>query len=300
MSSKTNYEDQKSLDRFQLKPFSGNKAHWMDFKFEVQQAINTDARTLENGAEYLFAVFPTNAAGERQIPERWALREEPEPLWGVAGANRERRAERGEEIKDSRARNKRNVELQAACSSIIGSRVDEAIKRDLLTVAGKDPNLAWHRLEELYGPASSGANDYSTAFQRVIAARMEPQERFSAWITQWDIQATYCDLSDDMRRAILLSDRSNVLRMQCLPDRLQEHVAYCLQHALSYAKTVKYLRTQDNRAHDAGTKLPGNKSSVKAVQSDGKQSRGIRERNDLLCLNCKNYCHSADNCRAKA
>ena len=78
----------------------------MDFKFEVQQAINTDARTLENGAEYLFAVFPSNAAGERQIPERWAPREEPEPLWGVAGANRERRAERGEEIKDIRARNK--------------------------------------------------------------------------------------------------------------------------------------------------------------------------------------------------
>lgn len=237
-SSSSSNEDRKILDRFQLAKFNGNRSQWVDFKFEVQQAINMDSRTLEFGAEYLFSAFPLNAAGDREVPERWALRDEPEPLYGVPGTTPRQRSERIEEIKDVRLRNKRNVELQAACSAIIGSRVDEAIKRDLLTIAGKDANLAWQRLEELYGPASSGANDFSTAFHRVLGAKMNPKERFSAWFTQWEIQASYCELTDKMRRAIILSDRSGALHMQCLPDRLQEHVAHCLQEAMRDRKSV--------------------------------------------------------------
>ena len=56
---------------------------------------------------------------------------------------------------------------------IVVSRVNDAIKRDLQTVAGDDANLAWRRLEELYGPASSGNNDFSTAFYRCLGIRMD-------------------------------------------------------------------------------------------------------------------------------
>ena len=226
----SNLEENKTkmLDKFQLNRFTATKSSWNDFKFEVEHALSMDSRTLDHGREYLFEVFPVNADGEREIPVRFQRQEVPESLTDQAGVTEARQRQRGALRKEVIESNKERASLIAACMQIVVSRVNDAIKRDLQTVAGDDANLAWRRLEELYGPASSGNNDFSTAFYRCLGSRMDPQMRFDAFMTQFEIDAAYCKLSSAMKRAVLLSDKSNSLKAQCLPDRLMEHVAHCI------------------------------------------------------------------------
>ena len=201
------------LDRFQETKFTGNKSLWTDFKFEIEQALSLNSDTIDHGREYLFENFPEDVDGNREIPERWRPIPMLESLTGVAGVPEARQKQRSSRIKEIRDANAERSKLVAACMTIMVSRVSDAIRRDLQAVAGSDANLAWHRLEELYGPVSSGPNDFSTAFQRVIGSRMDPQARFDAFMTQFEIDATYCQLSNSVKRSILLSDRSNPLKM---------------------------------------------------------------------------------------
>jgi hypothetical protein len=189
--------------------------------------------------------------------------------------------------------------LSERCSKLFNIKFNEF---------GGNPVRCWQYLATHCGPASLGNSDVSSVFVRFIEMKMEPSQRLSEFLIEWDKLREYTKCNNDIARALLLSDaKIGKYGIQVLPDRLKDAVRRCKDDDKTYDECRQYLLTKDDQAHAAGD-LPGNSKRANAVycqEAGGGGSTSSSSAQDdfnysIKCFNCNNRGHTVDQCQLDA
>ena len=275
------------LSYFQKNHYTGDRSQWMLFHDEVKTAILN--KVGEQGTRLLFTKWPLDPTDPAKyimdreftklpIPEPFAEdEEEMEDLLPngdrqyndngtvkmkeITEAMRTRR-------KDARAHaiqfNKDLNSTIVDCQRILSERCSKLFNIKFNEFGG-NPVRCWQYLATHCGPASLGNSDVSSVFVRFIEMKMEPSQRLSEFLIEWDKLREYTKCNNDIARALLLSDaKIGKYGIQVLPDRLKDAVRRCKDDDKTYDECRQYLLTKDDQAHAAGD-LPGNSKRANAV-----------------------------------
>ena len=130
--------------------------------------------------------------------------------------------------------------LVTGCQRIVSEACGYGINKKFNQFAG-DPIKSWHYVKEHYGPTSMGHADLSGSVMSLINIEMPYEDRFLDFMVSFDIMKDLTKSDISTARALILSDGTNRLKIQVLPDRLMDAVKRCIQDNKSYEECLIYL-----------------------------------------------------------
>jgi hypothetical protein len=306
------------LSTFQKEKFDGAKWKFNEFQDEVMIAVQNKLGS--KGRMFLFTVWPNNVpVGEEYntvavpnmldgLTQVQAIDAQGNPQVDAQGqpvmtaVTPAMRKDRRDEIKMIKDHNSEIFDMERKCVEIISERCNAAINQTLVNFNG-DPLRCWDYLRRTFGPESRGPQDKGSAFIEFAEIRMQPNERFTNFLVDFQRKQAYTLTSDDSANGLLQSDGNSKFKLQVLPDRLMPAVAKCKESKYDYAQTIEFITQYDDIQHQNGN-LEGDKKrknvyAIKRLEQDSEIEKKKNEKG-LYCYNCKNYGHLSRECALDA
>ena len=108
---------------------------------------------------------------------------------------------------------------------------------------------------------------------------MTHSQRFNEFILEFEADAELIKLPNHSRLGLLLSNSSGKLKIKLLPDRLNKAVEKC---------RIAYLLEEDDKKNATGLTRRKHVHIATSLKDN------------LKCINCKNFCHEVSECLLRA
>ena len=232
-----------ATSQFLHHPFDGDKLMFAQFRREILNELVTKAGN--TAKVYLTTAWPMDpGTGEPEVDPEFNRDPQPPALPGNASA--ERVANRQQQVKDVKAKNKELDEMFSAIQGVILSRVTPAIAMDL---GDSFHNLYrfWKTIETKYGNHTMDHLDIGDEFVRLISRnKMQQSEKFSTFIVRFNSEADVISLHINFRLGIILISPTGPAKALCLlVERLYPAIDHCRINRTTYEATTKFLIDAD-------------------------------------------------------
>ena len=288
-SSSSRDTNEGTNDKFERKPFEGNRQDFHEFIECIKTAVMN--RCDERGYRYL---FPTNpwlydqiSNSFTNISEEYKIKADiPLPAHNATAAAIELYNSR-QKIIDKH--NSKFIELRSDVRSIISKRCGISLNKKF-NEYGVDPLLIWKYLMDTFGSGTTTDLDGGDIAVDLGNQVMENNEHFSNWIREFEELASRCQASTIIKKGYLLSDGRGKLKTKLLPKRFDEAVRHCRQTRKTYDECKAYI--EDSCNNDFARKIVTESTNLvtHAIRASDATCQGLK------CHNCSNFGHFAKQC----
>jgi hypothetical protein len=224
------------LDSFkQPNQFAGKRTDFPKFVRVIYANLATKLAEDEVNFYKNWNDYAYNAEGKpTNLPNRFKTIDQLDSLdlpGAQVGTGRNARAPTIEEKKDRRAaiqaiqdHNDRIVNMNKIASTVMCERVSTAIGEHF--IRSNNALIFWRYLQQTYSPALATFGK-GPEMRRLVAARMENHEWFSAFISEYDRRCDSIGFPRDLRIGFLLADGTDECKFHMLPTRLEEMRKIC-------------------------------------------------------------------------
>jgi hypothetical protein len=230
--------------------FNGDRTYWDRFETEVDEDLKTHSfpgylflhpEEMTPSVEYTLddKGVPTDAPQEYKTLKL--------PVLDQQGSQADRSL-RIQEYNVIKSHNDTQSKIFECIRSAISSRLDST----LLVAYSKIPsNLAiyayWKELQSTYGHDTLSHIAQGDSFLSTLAIKMQDSDSFVPTMSKMKVLWDKANFTEEMRLGMLLSDGTNPLKLQFLPQRFNKAIENARLQNYTFAKAVKYFAKQDQQ-----------------------------------------------------